>query len=131
MKKSNITVEPITGSSTVMMTALDPESRLQPSRYSKWYRIIQPGKCEFGLSIVHVRGWVNQFIHNSRMAQENRETGELKPKELDSKEQIIKQIQEIVFPKEMAALKKGKPVLKSSSVKVESDSQERSNKIQY
>ena len=60
--------EPITKSSTVMITTLDPESRLLPSRYSKWYRINQPGKCEVGLSIVRVRGWVNQFIENSRTA---------------------------------------------------------------
>ena len=117
LENSNTPVEPITKSSTVMMTTLDPESRLLPSRYSKWYRINQPGKCEVGLSIVHVRGWVNRLIDNSRTARENRESGELKPKELvTSKEQIIKQTQEIVFPKEMAALKKGKPVPKTSSL---------------
>lgn len=117
LENSNTPVEPITKSSTVMMTTLDPESRLLPSRYSKWYRINQPGKCEVGLSIVRVRGWVNRFIANSRTARENRESGELKPKELvTSEEQIIKQTQEIVFPKEMAALTKGKPVPKTSSL---------------
>ena len=66
---------------------------------------------------MRVRGWVNRFIDNSRTARENRESGELKPKELvTSEEQIIKQTQEIVFPKEMAALKKGKPVPKTSSL---------------
>ena len=111
LENSNTPVEPITKLRTVMMATLDPESRLLPSRYSKWYRINQPGKCEVGLSIVRVRGWVNRFIENSRTTRENRESGELKPKELvTSEEQIIKQTQEIVFPKEMAALKKGKPV---------------------
>ena len=37
--------------------------RLDPSRYSKWYRVKPKGELEFGLSLVCVRSWVQRFIN--------------------------------------------------------------------
>ena len=72
---------------------------------------------EIGFSIVRVRSWVNRFIRNCKRMRENRETEELTPMELIiSEEQIIKEAQERVFAKEIAALKKSKPVPTSSSL---------------
>jgi hypothetical protein len=100
-----------------MANEVDLVWRLEPTRYSKWYGINQPGKCEIGLSIVRVRSWVNRFIQNCKRTRENRETGELTPMELIiSEEQIIKETQERAFATEIAALKKGKPVPTSSSL---------------
>ena len=88
--------------------------RLEPTRYSKWYRINQPRKCEIGLKEI---SWVNRFIRNCKRTRKNRETGELIPMELIlSEQQIIKETQERGFAKEIAALKKGKPVPRSSSL---------------
>ena len=99
-----------------MANEVDLVWRLEPTRYSKWYGINQPGKCEIGLSIVRVRSWVNRFIRNRKRTRENRETGELTPMELIiSEEQIIKETQEKAFAKEIAALKKGKPAPRSRS----------------
>lgn len=64
---------------------------------------------------MRVRSWVNRFIRNRKRTRENRETGELTPMELIiSEEQIIKETQEKAFAKDIAALKKGKPVPMSS-----------------
>ena len=104
-------------SRSFMTNVIDPAWRLEPTRYSKWYRINQTGKCEVGLSIVRVRSWVNRFIRNCKTERKNRETGELTPVELIiSEEQFIREAQETAFAKEVAALKKGKPVPRSSSL---------------
>ena len=34
------------------------EWRLDPTRYSKWYKVKPKGALEIGLSLVHVRSWV-------------------------------------------------------------------------
>ena len=45
--------------------------RLDPSRYSKWYRVKTKGKLELELSLVRVTAWVRRFIGN----QLNKERG--------------------------------------------------------
>ena len=45
--------------------------RLNPTRYSKWYRVNDDNKIEFGLSFVRVRCWVHRFIDNCRRARKN------------------------------------------------------------
>lgn len=46
--------------------------KLDPSRFSKWYKIKSKNKLEVGLSLVRVRSWVNRFIANCRMPSEQR-----------------------------------------------------------
>ena len=38
--------------------------RLNPARFSKWYRVSSNGQLEFGQSLVRVRGWVKRLIKN-------------------------------------------------------------------
>ena len=40
--------------------------RLDPSRYSKWYRAKTKGELETGLSLVRVTAWVHRFADNCR-----------------------------------------------------------------
>ena len=49
--------------------------RLNPSRYSKWYRVNDHNKIEFGLSFLRVRCWVHRFIDNYRRTREERTRG--------------------------------------------------------
>ena len=99
-------------SRALMANEVDLVWRLKPTRYSKWYRIINlPGLYEIGLLIGRVRTWVNWFIRNCKRTRENNEIEDLTPMELIiSEEQIIKETQEKAFAKEVAALKRGKPV---------------------
>ena len=60
----------------------DGEWRLEPSRYSKWYRLKPKGQLEFGLSFVRVKGWVQRFIENCKRPENQREFRELTPAEL-------------------------------------------------
>ena len=63
--------------------------RLDPSRYSKWYRVKTKGELEIGLSLVRVTAWVRRFTDNCRKPAEQREKGELKPLELQNAEEFI------------------------------------------
>ena len=49
--------------------------RLDPSRYSKWYRVKTKGELEIGLSLVRVTAWVRRFTDNCRKSAEQREKG--------------------------------------------------------
>ena len=50
--------------------------RLDPSRYSKWYRVKTKGELEIGLSLVRVTAWVRRFTEKCRKPAEQREKGE-------------------------------------------------------
>ena len=82
--------------------------RLNPSRYSKWYRVNDDNKIEVGLSFVRVRGWVHRFIDNCRRAREERTRGELTADELRRTEEKIIEIeaskQNKSFPKKSSIL---------------------------
>lgn len=45
--------------------------RLNPSRYSKWYRVKPKGELELGLSLVRVKAWVHRFTANCRRPANN------------------------------------------------------------
>ena len=95
----------------------DREWRLEPSRYSKWYRVKPKGQLEFRLSFVQVRGWVQRFIENCKRLEKQREFGELTPVELRRVEtEIFKETQNKTFVEDINALKSNKPLLKSSSL---------------
>ena len=80
----------------------DHEWRLDPSRYSKWYKTKLKGEPEFGLSLVHVNSWVQRFINNSRRPQNQRELGELTATELQTtEEKIVKEAQRSAFEVEI------------------------------
>ena len=49
--------------------------RLDPSRYSKWYRVKTKGELEIGLSLVRVTAWVRRFTDNCKKSAEQREKG--------------------------------------------------------
>ena len=71
--------------------AVTPKSTPDPMEYSKWYRIKSKGKEEIGMSLLRVTGWINRFLANVTKPQNDRESGELVPRELKQvEEQIIK-----------------------------------------
>ena len=79
--------------------------RLNPARFSKWYRASSQGQLEIGYSLVRVRSWVMRFIKNCRVPEEQRIKGELMTKELsDTELDIIKEAQKEVFNEEIIAL---------------------------
>lgn len=91
--------------------------RLDPSRYSKWYRTKPKGRLELGLSLVRVRSWVQRFINNCQRLQQQRELGELSAAELQStEEKIIKETQGTEFREEIEALKHSQPLPRKSSI---------------
>lgn len=91
--------------------------RLDPSRYSKWYRTKPKGRLELGLSLVRVRSWVQRFVNNCRRLQQQRELGELSAAELQStEEKIIKETQCAEFREEIEALKQSQPLPRKSSI---------------
>ena len=49
--------------------------RLDPSRYSKGYRVKTKGELEIGLSLVRVTAWVRRFTDKCRKPAEQREKG--------------------------------------------------------
>jgi len=91
--------------------------RLDPSRYSKWYRVKPKGELEFGLSLVRVRSWVQRFIKNCRKPQNQRERGELTATERkNTEEKIIKETQGDAFKNEIVALQNDQSLPRKSSL---------------
>ena len=89
--------------------------RLNPARFSKWYRASSQGQLEIGYSLVRVRSWVMRFIKNCRVPEEQRIKGELTTKELsDTELDIIKEAQKEVFNEEIIALTARKELSKRS-----------------
>ena len=56
---------------------VEQQNRIDPSQYSKWFRVHNVKKLEIGLSLVRVRSWVQMFINNCRLAKEKRTIREL------------------------------------------------------
>ena len=70
------------------------EWRLNPTRFSKWYRNPSTRRLEFGKPLVRVRGWVHRFIKNCQNSKDDRVFGQLTSKELkQAEEDIIKEAQ--------------------------------------
>lgn len=68
--------------------------QLNPSRYSKWFRVKRKGELEFGSSLVRVRAWVHRFNANCRRPADQRLKGELTPLELsDAEAAIVREVQ--------------------------------------
>ncbi|XP_068756531.1 uncharacterized protein [Montipora capricornis] len=79
--------------------------RLNPARFSKWYRVSSNGQLEFGQSLVRVRGWVKWFINNCKVPNEHRIKEELISNELTLTElQIIQEAQREEYREEIIAL---------------------------
>ena len=92
------------------------EWRLNPTRFSKWYRNHSTTRLEFGKSLVRVRGWVHRFIKNCQKSKD-RVFGQLTSKELKQvEEDIIKEAQIDAYRNEFEALTNGKPLPKQSSI---------------
>ena len=65
--------------------------RLNPARFSKWYRVSSKGQLEIGHSRVRVRSWVKRFIKNCKAPNDQRTMGELTASELaDTEKDIIR-----------------------------------------
>ena len=95
----------------------EDEWRLNPNRFSKWYKTKPTNKLEIGTSLVRVHSWVNRFIGNCRKSVEQRAVGELTPDELKrAEERIIKDAQYDAFNEEIKALVGGKELPKKSSI---------------
>ena len=87
--------------------------RLDPSRYSKWYRVKTKGELEIGLSLVCLTAWVRRFTDNCRKSAEQRDKGELKPLELqNAKEFITGEVQSEVYSAEIEPLRRNKEILR-------------------
>ena len=86
--------------------------RLDPSRYSKGYRVKTKGELEIGLSLVCVTAWVRRFTGNCRKSAEQREKGDLKPLELQNAEEfVIRKVQSKVYAAEIEPLRRNKEIL--------------------
>ena len=91
--------------------------RLNPSRYSKWYRVKPKGELELGLSLVRVKAWLHRFTANCRRSANQRLQGELTPLELeDAEEAIIRKVQTEKYAAEMDALRRNKPIPRQSTL---------------
>ena len=91
--------------------------RLDPSRYSKWYRAKTKGELETGLSLARVTAWVRRFTDNCRKSAEQREKGELKPLELQNAEEfIIGEVQSKLYATEVEPLRRNKEGLRESTL---------------
>lgn len=62
---------------------------MNPSRYSKWYRVKPKGELELGLSLVRVKALVYRFTANCRRKANQGLQGELMPLELEGAEEAI------------------------------------------
>ena len=90
---------------------------MDPSRYSKWYRVKTKGELEIGLSLVCVTAWLCQFTDNCRKPAEQKEKGELKPLELQNAEEfIIQWVQSKVYAAEIEPLRRNKEILTGSTL---------------
>ena len=84
---------------------------MNPSRYSKWYRVKPKEELELGLSLVRVKAWVHPFTANCRRSGNQRLQGELTPLELeDAEETIIREVQTEKYAAEMDALRRNKQI---------------------
>ncbi|KAL9987286.1 hypothetical protein ACROYT_G001568 [Oculina patagonica] len=91
------------------------EWRLDPTRYSKWYKVKPKGALEIGLSLVRVRSWVQRFVSNCRKPENQRVFGELTPAELLTAErEIIREAQSEAFSEEIGALRKNQTLPRKS-----------------
>ena len=91
--------------------------RLNPSRYSKWYRVKPKGELELGLSLVRVKAWVHRFTANCRRSANQRLQGELTPLELeDAEEAIIREVQTEKYAAEMDSLGRNKQIPRQSTL---------------
>ena len=89
---------------------------MDPSRYSKWYRVKTKGELEIGLSLVRVTAWVRRLTDNCRKPAEQREKSELKPLELQNAEEfIIQEVQSKVYSVEKKSLTRNKQILRGST----------------
>ena len=69
------------------------------------------------MSLVRVTGWINRFLANVKKPQNDRESGELNPRELNqAEEQIIRAAQQKCFPDEIRALENNKPLPSKSTL---------------
>ena len=90
---------------------------MDPSRYSKWYRVKTKGELEIGLSLVRVTAWVRRFTDNCRKPAEQREKGELKPLELQNAEEfIIREVQSKVYSAKIESLTMNKEIQGGSTL---------------
>ena len=90
---------------------------LDPSRFSKWYKIKTKNKFQVGRSLVRVRSWVHRFIANCRKPIEQRYIGELTPDELKvTEKQIVRDAQCDAFTEEIKALADRKVLPRKSSI---------------
>ena len=91
------------------------EWRLDPTRYSKWYKVKPKGALEIGLSLVRVRSWVQRFVSNCRKPENQRVLGELTPAELlIAEREIIREAQGEAFSEEIGALRKNQTLPRKS-----------------
>lgn len=89
--------------------------RLNPARFSKWYRFSSKGQLEIGHSLVRVRSWVKRFFKNCKAPSDQRTKGELTASELANTElDIIKETQREEFKEEIIALTARKELSKKS-----------------
>ena len=114
--KCRLNNESPTSLNAVQQLANDCESneewRLEPSRYSKWYKVKLKGQLEVGLSLVRVRSWVQRFVNNCRRPENQRKLGELTPAELlNAETEIIREAQIEAFSGESEALTKNQSLL--------------------
>ena len=90
---------------------------MNPSRYSKWYRVKPKEELELGLSLVRVKAWVHPFTANCRRSGNQRLQGELTPLELeDAEETIIREVQTEKYAAEMDALRRNKQIPRQSTL---------------
>ena len=93
------------------------EWRLDPTRYSKWYKVKPKGALEIGLSLVRVRSWIQRFVSNCRKPGNQRVFGELTPAELLTAEtEIIREAQSEAFSDEIGALIKNQTLPRKSTL---------------
>ena len=89
--------------------------RLNPTRFSKWYRVSSNRRLESGRSPVRVRSWVKRFIKNSRVPPKQPIKEELKANELqDTKLEIIRETQQEEYNEEISALTARRELYKRS-----------------
>ena len=86
-------------------TKSNKEWRLDPTRYSKWTKLIR------------VTVWVKRFLDNCRSLKEHRDSGELTVDEIiDAENHSIRTMQQEQFSEEYKDLSKGKEIPSSSKI---------------
>ena len=104
-KKVKTTLEEPVRESTLFVLKPEIPSRLQPSRFSSWNRLVR------------VRAWVQRFVNNCRAPISGRSSGELKCQEIaDAEIGIIREAQQEAFCEEYKALVKDKTLPSNSKL---------------